>query len=192
MAVTLLTVSAYARHRGCDEKAVRKAIDENRISAQPGKNGRRLIDPEVADIQWARNTRARVGSTAADASGDLLSAPGTTTVPPADPQAPGTTPAGYTAARARTELANAGMAELQLAKLRGEVREVSDIKRGGFDIARELRDALDSSVNTLAAELAPLDSADACAQVLRRHNRAIQDLLAKGLREKLSVKVDAE
>jgi pilus assembly protein TadC len=84
------------------------------------------------------------------------------------------------------------MGELQLAKLRGEVREVSDIKRGGFDIARELRDALDSSVNTLAAELAPLDSADACAQVLRRHNRAIQDLLAKGLREKLSVKVDAE
>lgn len=192
MAVTLLTVSAYARHRGCDEKAVRKAIDENRISAQPGKNGRRLIDPEVADIQWARNTRARVGSTSADVSGDLLSAPGTAPGPTVDPHVPGATPAGYTAARARTELANAGMAELQLAKLRGEVREVSDIKRGGFDIARELRDALDSSVNTLAAELAPLDSADACAQVLRRHNRAIQEMLAKGLREKLSVKVDAE
>lgn len=192
MAVTLLTVSAYARHRGCDEKAVRKAIDENRISAQPGKNGRRMIDPEVADIQWARNTRARIGSTASDASGDLLSAPGAAPAPAADPQAPGATPAGYTAARARTELANAGMAELQLAKLRGEVRDVNDIKRGGFDIARDLRDALDSSVNTLAAELAPLDSADACAQVLRRHNRAIQVMLAEGLREKLSVKVDAE
>lgn len=69
---------------------------------------------------------------------------------------------------------------------------MSDIKRGGFDIARELRDAMDSSVNTLAAELAPLDSADACAQVLRRHNRTIQEMLAKGLREKLSVKVAAE
>lgn len=188
MAVTLLSVSAYARHRGCDEKAVRKAIDEQRISSQPGKNGRRLIDPDVADIQWARNTRARVGSTTPTApTGDLLSTPGASPAPgpAADPPAP----AGYTAARARTELANAGMAELQLAKLRGEVRDVSDINRGGFDIARELRDAMDSSVNTLAAELAPLDNADACAQVLRRHNRAIQEMLAKGLREKFSVKV---
>lgn len=193
MAVILLTVSAYARHRGCDEKAVRKAIDENRISAQPGKNGRRMIDPEVADIQWSRNTRARVGAAAAEAGPDLLSAPGAPGAAGSqatDPKASGAAPAGYTEARARTELANAGMAELQLAKLQGEVRDVSDIKRGGFDIARELRDAMDSSVNTLATELAPLNGADACAQVLRRHNRAIQEMLAKGLREKLSVKVE--
>ena len=193
MAVTLLTVSAYARHRGCDEKAVRKAITEQRISFQPGKNGRKLIDPDVADIQWARNTRARVGAGdgghVSDAAGDLLSAPGADPVAPA---APAPAPDGYTAARARTEQANAGIAELQLAKLRGAVRDVSDITRGGFDIARELRDAMDSSVNTLAAELAPLDSVDACAQVLRRHNRAIQEMLAKGLREKLNVKVAAE
>lgn len=191
MAVTLLTVSAYARHRGCDEKAVRKAIAERRISFQPGANGRKMIDPDVADIQWARNTRARVG--AGDGGhvsdvGDLLSAPG---AEPAAPAAPAQASDGYTAARARTEQANAGIAELQLAKLRGEVRDVTDITRGGFDIARELRDAMDSSVNTLAAEMAPLDSADACAQVLRRHNRTIQEMLAKSLREKLSVKVDA-
>jgi hypothetical protein len=192
MAVTLLTVSAYARHRGCDEKAVRKAIDENRISAQPGKNGRKLIDPEVADIQWARNTRARVGAAPArELTGDLLTAPDAP-LPPPDPQGKQATPSGYTEARARTELANAGMAELQLAKLRGEVRDVADITRGGFDIARELRDAMDSSVNTLAAELAVMDSADACAQVLRRHNRTIQEMLAKSLREKLSVKVATE
>ena len=191
MAVTLLTMSAYARRRGCDEKAVRKAIAENRISAQTGPGGRKLIDPDVADIQWARNTRARVGAAAAVTS-DLLSAPGAAPAPAADAPAQPAPPAGYTAARARTELANAGMAELQLAKLRGEVRDVSDINRGGFDIARELRDAMDSSVNTLAAELAPLDNADACAQVLRRHNRAIQEMLAKGLREKFSVKVTTE
>jgi hypothetical protein len=191
MAVTLLSVSAYARHRGCDEKAVRKAIAEKRISFQPGANGRKMIDPDVADIQWARNTRARVGAGdgghVSDA-GDLLSAPGADPVAPA---APAPAPDGYTAARARTELANAQLAELELARKRAEVRDVTDITRGGFDIARELRDAMDSSVNTLAAELAPMDSADACAQVLRRHNRTIQEMLAKSLREKLSVKVDA-
>jgi hypothetical protein len=191
MAVTLLTVSAYARHRGCDEKAVRKAIAENRISAQTGPNGRRMIDPEVADIQWAKNTRARAGS--GTDSGDLLSSPGpsgaATGGTPGDAKqpAPPAAPAGYADARARTELANAGIAELQLAKLRGEVRDVTDINRGAFDIGRELRDAMDSSVNTLAAELAPLATADACAQVLRRHNRAIQELLAKNMRERLSV-----
>lgn len=94
-------------------------------------------------------------------------------------------------ARTRREIAEANIAELQLAKLRSEVRDVIDISRGGFDIARELRDAMDSSVNTLAAELAPMDSADACARVLRRHNRTIQEMLAKSLREKLAVKVDA-
>jgi hypothetical protein len=195
MPVSLLSVSAYARHRGCDEKAVRKAIAENRISAQTSPSGRKLIDPEVADIQWARNTRARIGSgEGAHVSangGDLLSgAPGAGASDAGAAPAPAPAPDGYTAARARTEQANASMAELQLAKLRGEVREVVDIARGGFDIARQLRDAMDSSVNTLAADLAQLDSADACANLLRRHNRTIQEMLAKGLREKLSVKVD--
>lgn len=196
MAVNLMSVSAYARHRGCDEKAVRKAIAENRISAQTAANGRKLIDPDVADIQWARNTRARVaaaeGGHVSASAGDLLSgSPGAVAPESGARVAVAPAPDGYTAARARTEQANASMAELQLAKLRGEVREVVDITKGGFDIARELRDALDSSVNTLAADLAPLDNADACAQVLRRHNRTIQEMLAKGLREKLSVKVDA-
>jgi len=193
----LLTQAEYARSRkdrglpGGSREAVRKAVDEKRISAfGPDK----LIDQGLADSQWARNTRARVGVSdggghVSDAGGDLLSAPGGD--PPAAP-APAPAPDGYTAARARTELANAGIAELQLAKLRGEVRDVADITRGGFDIARELRDAMDSSVNTLAAELAVLDSADACAQVLRRHNRTIQEMLAKSLREKLSVKVATE
>lgn len=183
MAVTLMTKAAYARHRACDEKAVRKAINEGRISVIDGK-----IDPEVADIQWAKNTRARVAQ--GDSGGPILGEVGGVSVPaPGPTAAPAPAPDGYTAARARTELANAGRAELELARLRGEVRDVSDISRGGFDIARELRDAMDSSVNTLAAELAPMDSADACATVLRRHNRAIQEMLARGLREKLSLKV---
>ena len=57
MPVTLITPTAYARHRGCDEKAVRKAIAAGRISTIDGK-----IDPAVADIQWAQNTRARADS----------------------------------------------------------------------------------------------------------------------------------
>lgn len=198
----LLTQAEYARSRkdrglpGGSREAVRKAVDEQRISAfGPDK----LIDQRLADSQWARNTRARVGSTdgsghISDASGDLLIGDGEAAQAPAGSVAPATAaPAadGYTAARVRTEMANAQLAELELARKRAEVRDVADINRGGFDIAREVRDAMDSSVNTLAAELAVLDNADACARVLRQHNRTIQQLLAQRLREKLAVKVEA-
>lgn len=196
----LLTQAEYARSRkdrglpGGSREAVRKAVDEQRISAfGPDK----LIDLQLADSQWARNTRARVGSTDGsgqlqDAAGDLLSQSGEGVQVPTSAPASVQEPSGYTAARVRTEMANAQLAELELAKKRGEVRDVADITRGGFDIARELRDAMDSSVNTLATELAVLDNADACARVLRQHNRTIQLMLAERLREKLSVKVSAE
>lgn len=198
----LLTQAEYARSRkdrglpGGSREAVRKAVDEQRISAfGPDK----LIDQQLADSQWARNTRARVGATdgsghVSDAGGDLLSGTGEAAQAPAVPAATAAAaPAadGYTAARVRTENANAALAELELARKRAEVRDVADINRGGFDIAREVRDAMDSSVNTLAAELAVLDNADACARVLRQHNRTIQQLLAQRLREKLAVKVEA-
>jgi phage terminase Nu1 subunit (DNA packaging protein) len=192
----LLTQAEYARSRnerglpGGSREAVRKAVDGGRISAFGSD---KLLDRALADSQWARNTRARVSAGDAGRSGepgaDLLSAaPGAVKAEPTASNAPA--PDGYTAARARTEQANAGLAELQLARLRGEVRDMTDIKRGGFDIAREVRDALDSSVNTLAAELAEINNADACANVLRRHNRTIQEMLAKSLREKLSVTVE--
>lgn len=196
----LLTQAEYARSRkdrglpGGSREAVRKAVDEQRISAfGPDK----LIDLQLADSQWARNTRARVGATdgsgyVSDTGSDLLSGSGDPVAPSAAPVAPNApAPDGYTAARARTELANAALAELELARKRGEVRDKADIERGGFDIAREVRDAMDSSVNTLAAELAVLDNADACAKVLRQHNRTIQRMLAQRLREKLALNVES-
>jgi hypothetical protein len=194
----LLTQAEYARSRkdrglpGGSREAVRKAVDRGHISAFGAD---KLLDKSLADSQWERNTRARVspGGAASDAGGSAQVDIGAVLAgAPVPPAAPAAEPNGYTAARARTELANAGRAELELARLQGEVRDVNDITRGGFDIARELRDAMDSSVNTLAAELAPLVSADACATILRRHNRAIQEMLAKGLREKLSLKVATE
>lgn len=194
----LLTQAEYARARkdrglpGGSREAVRKAVDEGRISAfGPDK----LLDQALADSQWSRNTRARVGATdgPGQASGDgsdLLSGAGDALPAPVVAATAAPAPDGYTAARVRTEMANAQLAELELARKRGEVREMVDITRGGFDIARELRDALDSSVNTLATDLAALTSADECAKALRQHNRTIQQLLAQRLREKLGVKVE--
>ena len=52
-----ISAAAYAKHRGVSKEAVKKAIQQGRIYAHPtGRNGY-LIDPVVADKQWADNTK---------------------------------------------------------------------------------------------------------------------------------------
>jgi hypothetical protein len=53
-----MNLSEYADHRGCTRQSVKKAIDENRITAIQ-KNGRWEIDPTVADEEWNRSTNPR-------------------------------------------------------------------------------------------------------------------------------------
>ncbi len=144
VAVQLMTLAAYARHRGCDEKAVRKAIAEGRITAIE-RDGRKWIDPEVADIQWAKNTRARADSTKAAAA------------PPAE------SPAGddltYQSSRARREAAEAQLAELSLAKELGKVIERDRSVSMALTAFRSLRDGGMVLGRKLATRLAPMTDA---------------------------------
>lgn len=141
MAVQLLTKSAYARHRGCDEKAVRKAIAEGRISTIDGK-----IDPEVADIQWAKNTRARAdsrrtaGSGAMGAGSTLLDGETAASGPDSAPGAPASP--GYSDYRAMREKADAEMAVRANLKDAGLLVERAHVQRGTFDVVRAFRDAV--------------------------------------------------
>jgi hypothetical protein len=141
MAVQLMTKAAYARHRGCDEKAVRKAIAEKRISTIDGK-----IDPEVADIQWAKNTRARAdskrteGGAVIDAGSPLLDGEGAASGPDSAPSAP--TPTGYADYRAMREKADAEMAVRANLKDAGLLVERSSVERGIFDAVRAFRDSV--------------------------------------------------
>jgi len=141
MAVQLMTKAAYARHRGCDEKAVRKAIAEKRISTIDGK-----IDPEVADIQWAKNTRARAdskrteGGAVTDAGSPLLDGEGAASGPDSAPSAP--SPTGYADYRAMREKADAEMAVRANLKDAGLLVERSSVERGIFDAVRAFRDSV--------------------------------------------------
>jgi hypothetical protein len=194
-----LTQAQYARSRkerrlpGGSREAVRKAVDEERISVDAAG----LIDPEVADIQWAKNTRARVSPQAVgvtDAAADLVSqaagtapapSPTPTPAPSTSPSPPAQSESGYTAARARREMADAERAEIEVKKARGEYVLAEDVARAGFEIGRDLRDTMESAENGLAAEFAAANSADACASILRRHHRAVGDALVRAWREKL-------
>jgi hypothetical protein len=53
--MALISLRAYARHRGCTIRAVQKAIESGRISTIDGR-----IDPVAADADWRRNTRIQL------------------------------------------------------------------------------------------------------------------------------------
>ena len=148
MTVVLLSKAAYARHRKCDEKAVRKAIAEGRISTIGGK-----IDPAVADIQWAANTRARAGSgskAAAPAAAATVPSPAA----PEAPQQPVVAPEpGYADFRARRERADAERSEMETARMAGRLVDRDLIERTVFDAFRQLRDAVIASAPRASAKV---------------------------------------
>lgn len=127
--VQLLTQAEYARHRGVSRNAVARAIKEGRIVLIDGR-----IDPAIADAQWQANTRPR-SDARSPGGGDHADARGT-----------------FGTARTRRELAEASLAEIQLAEKRGEL-----INRAGVEMAletciRRLRDGVMSAPDRMALD----------------------------------------
>ncbi len=147
MAAQLITVTEYARRRGCDEKAVRKAIAQGRITPFE-RDGKKLIDPAVADIQWTLNTRARVRPNAPAPEGAAAPAPGAGTQPPTAPA-----PREYDQHKSRQAAADAERSELEVGKLAGRLLDRGSAERGAFDAFRELRDAWFAANKTAARKV---------------------------------------
>ena len=169
---------------------MRKAITEGRISTIGGK-----IDPVVADIQWAQNTRVRAGSghavtepsaaaaTHREASTAELplgiageegegteAAAGPTTRPVGGPE--------YSASRARRETADAELAELALAERRGEVIQVKAVEIVWAQAMSSLREHLLQMRPRLAPILAGETDAFKVGELLEAEHRAALELLA--------------
>lgn len=185
----LVTQAEYARSRkarglaGGTQKAVCVAVQQGVI---PVFGPEKRIDPALADQKWAENRRARpaTGEKAPEtAKNGHDSAPEAQQAPPAAQIVLPDT--GYAAARARREHAEAEQAELELKRKKGELVARADIERGVFEVAREMRDTMEAAINQLAPELAPLTTAEECERVLRRHNRAVFDVLVRKWREKV-------
>jgi hypothetical protein len=187
----LVTQAEYARSRkarglpGGSRKAVHAAVHDGSIDAfGPDK----LIDQELADRQWAKNRRARIGTqpAAGHASGDLL---GMGDAPaPAPAAASSSQPdSSYTLARTRRENAEAEQAEIELRRKKGELVLRDDVDRAFVEIARELRDRLMACGRRTAAECAALTSAEACEAVIDREHRIVLELLVTGFRERVGV-----
>ena len=183
----LLTQAEYARSRkerglpGGSREAVRKAVDEGRVSAfGPDK----LLDRALADSQWERNTRTRMSQTSALA-GQL----GIDAAPDQAPTMPdpGTSKAdpGYMQFRSRREEADAQIAEMNAAKMRGTMLMRADVDRAMFEIGREIRDRLAACARRIASEVASIQTAEACESVVDREHRIVLELLTTSFREKV-------
>lgn len=122
--VNLMTQAQYADHRKVSRAAVSHAVTKGRISLIDGK-----IDPVVADIQWAQNTRARAPSSpssepgAPGARSEAAGSAGKGSTASDDGEAD-----GYWQSRGRREAAEAELAELKLAEQRGNLIQVKAVE----------------------------------------------------------------
>lgn len=136
--VELISQAEYARRRCVAKSAVAKAVSDGRITLINGK-----VDPAVADIQWAQNTRARadsgrtVAGNVAEAGQGMPAALEAPSAPESGPSAP-----GYADYRAIREKAEAEMAQRANAKDAGLLVERSKVERGMFDVVRAFRDSV--------------------------------------------------
>lgn len=191
MAVNLITQTAYAKHRGCDEKAVRKAIAANRISTIDGK-----IDPAVADIQWEQNTRARIrrqapaaAPAAPQAPADAQSAAGGPDSPPVEPSVPkGDT---YSDHRTRREAAEAVMAEINAKKAAGLVYDREEADQAVADAFRKLSDRVFSVPRRAANSVVGLIEPREIEVILEDELRKAFDEWERSIRKELEKRLAA-
>jgi hypothetical protein len=144
--------------------AVQKAIEAGRIRLINGK-----IDPEVADIQWERNTdptqqkRGASGGSLDWTSSSLHRPPTPAATPrtsadvctgvPPEARLMRTSVSRIREA-ARADAARAELLEYELEQKRGNLVRAEDVKRAAFEKARVARDALMAIPDRLAPLLA--------------------------------------
>ncbi len=142
----LISPTEYARQRCVHHTTVLKAIRTGRITLINGK-----IDPEVANIQWEKNTRPR------------MDFPKTSPVVPAPkdiglplPKADALIPAEHDLrlARAKREYHEANIAEMRYRQKAGELVELHQVTLAYTALAAQLRAALERIPDKLSSRLA--------------------------------------
>lgn len=184
--VELITQAEYARRRGVAKSAVAKAVSEGRITLINGK-----VDPAVADIQWAQNTRARADSGRAAAQTSATQAQGSLTEENA-PEGRETPPAAaegddYQSLRVRRERAAVESAERENAKEAGRLVEREPVERATFDAFRALRDAVMSIPPRAAAKVVGMADARDIERAFTEELRAAFEVAQQRLLERLPV-----
>jgi len=159
----LLSLRAYAKHRGVSLAAVQKAIHSGRIT--PNADG--LIDSDRADAEW--NAKTRPGQRRAKM------------VPPTPPPQPAEAPAGsldYFRARAIRESYLARLAKIEFEERTAKLVSRDEVQVAAFTNGRTVRDNLLNIPDRLAATLAAETDPDRVHHLLSAEIRKALEELA--------------
>lgn len=165
-----MTPAGYARHRGVSPQAVWRAIHAQRITTVV-VNGKQLIDPEVADIQWQANTRPTHSALAAALPVCLPPA----SDPPRPPSSAEAQLYDIQAARAKREHHEANLADLRERKAAGALLERTRVEKAAAAVAAVVKGGLEQLPGKLAV---PLAAETDVAQVRVLLNAAFAETLA--------------
>lgn len=175
-----LTVAEWAAKLGISRQQGYEAIKRCEIPVVDGK-----VDEEFATLLYRRHTRPRAnakrtedapadpvsaGQDAPGGAGESGSAPAASAVP------------SYEKSRARREAAEAQIAEMKEAEMRGRMLPRAEVEAAVFKISRALRDGLMNCSRRLAADVAPLTSAEECEEIIEREHRALLASMAHQFR----------
>jgi len=188
-----ITPAAYAKRRGVSDRAVRKAIDSGRLKRSITKNGNRwLIEPEIADLEWDRNTApqkvrsaAAINSGKARARGEDVPEP----EPEAPPAMPGRGAATYSQAKAAAEGYRAMLLKLDYEEKSGALVRKAEVERRLAEVAKEVKDAvlrtgmqMIGEIAKAAGGLTPEQRQEVLLVIERHQNKALETLGNAGLR----------
>lgn len=190
----LISVAEFAAQRGVSPQAVRKAIASGRLKRGVERKGPRnyVIDPEVATLEWERNTAPQKQRTAeqinagkARARGEDVQAP-EPVAPPGNKGGAGT----YASAKAAAEGYKAMLLKLDYEERSGKLLDKTSVERGFAAAGMQVRDAVMRTSQQMVGEIATAvggltaEQRAAVLQVIDRHHvRALEELVrAAGVR----------
>jgi hypothetical protein len=183
----LITVADFAAQQGVSPQAVRKAISSGRLKRAVERRGPRnyVIDPEVARLEWERNTEpgrvrsaAQINAGKARARGEDVPDPGP--MPPGNKGGAGT----YASAKAAAEGYKAMLLKLDYEERSGKLLDKAAAERAFAAAGMQVRDAVMRTSQQMVGEIATAvgglsqEQRAAVMQVIDRHHvRALEELV---------------
>lgn len=156
----------YARRRGVSREAVRKAVQDGRITLINGK-----IDPAVADIQWQQNTNA---------SQQRFQSSAVVTDPSATSEGSATL-YNMAAARAKREHFDAQLAEMKALRESAALVDAQQMVLAITSAAAQLRMALERIPDKLAGQIAAAPDQRVVHEILTTEIEQVMHAMADGL-----------
>lgn len=159
----------YARRRGVSREAVRKAVQDGRITLINGK-----IDPAVADIQWQQNTnpsqqRFGLSATQQDQQQSQPAGDGSATL------------YNMAAARAKREHFDAQLAEMKALRESAALVDAQQMVLAITSAAAQLRMALERIPDKLAGQIAAAPDQRVVHEILTTEIEQVMHAMADGL-----------